>query len=213
MKNQTIRQELLLIALAILPILYLVFNWSNLPAQMPVHFDIQGTPNGYGSKLVFIYLPLGIYFLMLALPFIDPRKRNYEIFSNTYFKLRIILGLFFGIINSAIIYNTLHHIEKMGLVVPISVFLLFTLIGNYMGTVRQNYFVGIKVPWTLNNEEVWTKTHKMAGRLWFWSGMIGVVLLFIVKDPIFVMIPIILIIIVVPVVYSYIIYQKITKNL
>ena len=146
MKNQTIRQELLLIALAVIPILYLVLNWGNLPVQMPVHFDINGSPNGYGPKFVFIFLPLGIYFLMLALPFIDPRKGNYEIFSNTYFKLRIILGLFFGIITTVIIYNTLHHIEKMGLFVPISVFLLFTLIGNYMGTVRQNYFVGIKVP-------------------------------------------------------------------
>ena len=148
---------------------------------------------------------------MLALPFIDPRKGNYEIFSNTYFKLRIILGLFFGIITTVIIYNTLHHIEKMGLFVPISVFLLFTLIGNYMGTVRQNYFVGIKVPWTLNSEEVWTRTHKMAGKLWFWSGLSGVASLLVVKDPIFVIIPIVLIIIVVPVIYSYIIYQKIEK--
>ena len=211
MKNQIIRQELLLIALAVIPILYLVTNWSLLPEQMPIHFDMNGKPNGFGSKFIFIFLPLGIYFLMLVLPFIDPRKGNYEIFGNTYFKLRIILGLFFGIINSAIIYNVLHHIEKMGLFVPIPVFLLFTLIGNYMGTIRQNYFIGIKVPWTLNNEEVWTKTHKMAGRLWFWSGLAGVALLFFVKDPIFVMIPVILIIIVVPVIYSYIIYQKITK--
>lgn len=179
---------------------------------MPIHFNMDGDPNGYGSKLVFILLPLGTYFLMLALPFIDPRKSNYEIFSETYFKLRIVLGLFIGLINTAIIYNMLHNVEKMGLFVPISVFLLFTLIGNYMGTVRQNYFIGIKVPWTLNSEEVWTRTHKMAGKLWFWSGIVGVASLFVVKDPILVMIPILLIIIVVPVIYSYIIYQKITKN-
>jgi uncharacterized membrane protein len=212
MKNQTIRRELLLILLAIIPILFLLINWRNLPDRMPIHFNMDGEPNGYGSKLVFILLPLGIYFLMLALPFIDPRKSNYEIFSETYFKLRIVLGLFIGIINTAIIYNVLHNVEKMGLFVPISVFLLFTLIGNYMGTVRQNYFIGIKVPWTLNSEEVWTRTHKMAGKLWFWSGIVGVASLFVVKDPIFVMIPVLLLIIVVPVIYSYIIYQKITKN-
>jgi uncharacterized membrane protein len=213
MKNQTIRRELLLILLAVIPIAYLLINWRILPDQMPIHFDIDGAPNGYGSKFVFILLPLGTYLLMLVLPFIDPRKSNYEIFSETYFKLRIILGLFIGLINTAIIYNVLHNIEKMGLFVPFSVFLLFTLIGNYMGTVRQNYFIGIKVPWTLNSEEVWTRTHKMAGKLWFWSGIVGVASLFVVKDPIFVMIPIVLIIIVVPVIYSYIIYQKITKNL
>jgi uncharacterized membrane protein len=212
MKNQTIRRELLLILLAIIPILFLLINWRNLPDRMPIHFNMDGEPNGYGSKLVFILLPLGTYFLMLALPFIDPRKSNYEIFSETYFKLRIVLGLFIGLINTAIIYNVLHNVEKMGLFVPISVFLLFTLIGNYMGTVRQNYFIGIKVPWTLNSEEVWTRTHKMAGKLWFWSGIVGVASLFVVKDPNLVMIPVLLLIIVVPVIYSYIIYQKITKN-
>ncbi len=212
MKNRILPRELLLLILAIAPVLYLLMNWSILPDQVPVHFDIDGNPNGFGSKMVYLFLPPGIYLLMLVLPLIDPRKQNYEIFSNTYFKLRIILGVFFGIINSAIIFNTLHHIEKMGLLVPVSVLLLFTLFGNYMGTVRQNYFIGIKVPWTLNNEEVWTRTHKLAGKLWFWSGMIGVASLLVVKDPIFVMIPVVLIIGVVPVIYSYIIYQKITKN-
>jgi uncharacterized membrane protein len=211
MKKQTIRRELLLIILAVLPIIYLAINWSILPDQLPIHFDIDGVPNGYGSKLVFIFLPIGLYFLLLVLPFIDPRKRNYEIFSNTYFKLRIILGLFFGIINSIIIYNELHGIVKMGLFIPISVFLIFTLFGNYMGNIRPNYFVGIKVPWTLNNDEVWTRTHRLAGKLWFWGGLTGIAALLIVKKPSVVLISILIIITIVPIVYSYIIYQKMEK--
>lgn len=213
MKNQTIIRELSLFLLAALPVLYLLFNWSSLPEQVPIHFDLNGDPNGYGSKLIYVFLPFGIYFLMLILPYIDPRKSNYEIFSMTYFKLRIILGLFFAIIDTVIIYNLLHGTEKLGLFVPIFVFLLLTLLGNYMGNVRQNYFVGIKVPWTLNNAEVWTRTHKMAGRLWFWGGITGVVALLIIKDPFFVLIPILLVLVVVPIVYSYIIYQKIGKDL
>jgi len=212
MKNQTIRRELLIICLTVLPILYLLLNWRNLPDQMPVHFSANGDPNGYGSKLVFIFLPLGIYLLLLILPFIDPRKSNYEIFGSTYFKLRILLSVFFGIINTAIVYNTLHGIEKMGLLVPITVFLLFTLIGNYMGNIRPNYFIGIKVPWTLNNDVVWIKTHKLAGKLWFWGGLAGIASLFFVKNTSIVMLPFILIIVVVPVVYSYIIYQKIANQ-
>ncbi len=212
MKIKTIQRELLLILLAVLPVLYLLINWSSLPEQMPIHFELNGNPNDYGSKLIYIFMPLGLYLLMLVLPFIDPRRANYEIFSETYYKLRIILGLFFALIDTVITYNELHGVEKMGLFVPISVFLLFTLLGNYMGTVRQNYFVGIKVPWTLNNEEVWIRTHKMAGKLWFWGGIVGVALLLVVKDPFFVLIPIILIIVVVPIVYSYIIYQKIVNQ-
>ena len=81
-----------------------------------------------------------------------------------------------------------------------------------MGTIRPNYFVGIKVPWTLNNDIVWTRTHKMAGKLWFWGGIAGIAALFIVRDPAVVMVPVIIIISVIPVVYSYIIYQKIAKQ-
>ena len=87
-----------------------------------------------------------------------------------------------------------------------------TLLGNYMGTVRQNYFIGIKVPWTLNNAEVWTRTHRMAGRLWFWGGIAGVVALIIIKDPFFVLLPILGILIIVPIIYSYMIYQKIENQ-
>ena len=212
MKGKTIYRELFLLILTILPIIYLLINWSTLPEKMPVHFDFNGEPNGYGSKLVFIFLPLGIYFAMLVLPLIDPRKKNYEIFGNTYFKLRIILTLFIGLINIMILYNTLHGLQKMGLFVPASVFLLLTLIGNYLGNVRPNYFIGIKCPWTLNSDEVWTRTHKLAGKLWFWSGLFGIAALFFVKNPTSVMIPVVIIITIVPVVYSYIIYQKIQKQ-
>jgi uncharacterized membrane protein len=212
MKNQTIRRELFLIVLTIIPIIYLLINWSRLPDQVPIHFDFGGDPNGYGSKLIYIFLPIGVYLLMLVLPYIDPRKSNYEIFGSTYFKLRTILCLFFGIIDTIIVYNTLHGIEKMGLLMPISVFLLFTLLGNYMGNFRPNYFVGFKVPWTLYNDVVWTRTHKMAGKLWFWGGLIGIASLFFVKNFALVMVPITIFIIVVPIVYSYIIYQKITKQ-
>ena len=212
MKKQTILKELFLFLLAAIPVIYLLINWSALPDQMPIHFELNGEPNGYGSKMTYIFLPLGIYLLMLVLPYIDPRKNNYEIFSDTYFKLRIILGLFFGILDSVITYNQLHGTEKLWLFMPILPFLLFTLIGNYMGTIRPNYFVGIKVPWTLNSDEVWTRTHKMAGKLWFWGGITGIAGTLFIKDTFFVLIPILLIIIVAPIVYSYFIYQQIEKK-
>lgn len=212
MKNQTIRRELLLILLTAIPIAYLLFNWRFPSDQMPIHFDLNGEPNGYGSRLVFLFLPLGLYLLMLVLPFIDPKKSNYEIFSDTFFKLRIILSVFIGIIDSVIIYNVLHGIEKMGLLIPILVMLIFTLLGNYMGNIRPNYFVGIKVPWTLNNDVVWIRTHKLAGKLWFCGGLIGIAALFVFKNPTMVMVPLLLIITIVPIVYSYIIYQKITNQ-
>ena len=213
MTFQTIRKELIIIVLTALPIIYLLVNWSVLPDRLPVHFDGNGEPNGYGSKLVFIFLPLGLYLLLIVVPFIDPRKSNYELFSSTYFKIRIILSAFLGLLNTVVIYNELHGISKIGSFVPISVFILFTLLGIYMGNISPNYFVGIKVPWTLNNDEVWIRTHKLAGKLWFWGGILGIVSLFFVKNAALVMLPIIIVITVVPIVYSYIIYQKIANQL
>jgi uncharacterized membrane protein len=212
MKNQTIYRELFLIFLTIIPIVYLLIYWSDLPDKLPIHFDINSNPNGYGSKLVYILLPVVLYMLPLVLPFIDPRKKNYEIFSSTYFKLRIILGMFIGIFTIAVVYNTLHGIETMGLFIPISVCLIFTLLGNYMGNIRPNYFVGIKVPWTLNNDVVWIKTHKLAGKLWFWGGLTGLAALFFIKNPVIVILSILIFITVVPIIYSYIIYQKIVSQ-
>jgi len=213
MTFQTIRKELILIVLTALPIIYLLVNWSVLPERLPVHFDGNGEPNGYGSKLVFVFLPLGLYLLLIVLPFIDPRKSNYVIFSGTYFKIRIILSAFLGLLNTVIIYNELHGISRIGSFVPFSVFILFTMLGIYMGNISPNYFVGIKVPWTLNNDEVWIRTHKLAGKLWFWGGILGIVSLFFVKNAAVVMLPIIIVITVVPIVYSYVIYQKIANQL
>ena len=213
MTFQKICKELIIILLTALPIIYLLVNWSVLPDRLPVHFDGNGEPNGYGSKLVFIFLPLGLYLLLIVVPFIDPRKSNYVLFSSTYFKIRIILSAFLGLLNTVVIYNELHGISKIGSFVPISVFILFTFLGIYMGNISPNYFVGIKVPWTLNNDEVWIRTHKLAGKLWFWGGILGIVSLFFVKNAALVMFPVIIVITVVPIVYSYIIYQKIANQL
>ena len=213
MTFQKICKELIIILLTALPIIYLLVNWSVLPDRLPVHFDGNGETNGYGSKLVFIFLPLGLYLLLIVVPFIDPRKSNYLLFSSTYFKIRVILSAFLGLLNTVVIYNELHGISKIGSFVPISVFILFTLLGIYMGNISPNYFVGIKVPWTLNNDEVWIRTHKLAGKLWFWGCILGIVSLFFVKNAALVMFPVIIVITVVPIVYSYIIYQKIANQL
>ncbi len=117
-----------------------------------------------------------------------------------------------GVIDTVIINNQLHGITKMGLSIPIAVFLIVTLFGNYMGNIRPNYFVGIKVPWTLNNDVVWVKTHRLAGKLWFWGGLIGIAALIFIKNASIILIPVLIIITVVPIVYSYIIYQRIANQ-
>lgn len=208
MKKEKLIQELVLIILAVLPVLYLFMNWSLLPESIPIHFDLKGNPNGYGSRWTYVVMPVGLYFLMLVLPKIDPRKANYDVFEGSYYKLRLIMGIFFGMITVSVIWGIVNNSSSIQKFMPLSMFFLFMLIGNYLGNIRPNYFVGIKVPWTLNNDVVWTRTHKMAGKLWFWGSLIGMALYFVVDKMEYVFIPLLVILVVVPIVYSYVIYKK-----
>ena len=208
MKREKLIQELILILCTLLPILYLVVNWNLLPESMPIHFDVQGQPNGYGSRYVYVWMPVGLYFLMLVLPKIDPRKANYTVFEGSYFKLRLIMAIFIGLINAVVIWGVANNLNSIHKFIPLTIFILLMLIGNYMGNFRPNYFVGIKVPWTLNSDEVWIRTHKMAGKLWFWGSLAGMALYFIVDKPEWVFLPLLVVLVVVPIVYSYVIYQN-----
>ena len=209
MKREKIIKEVVLIVLTLLPILYLAINWSALPESMPIHFDAQGNPNGYGSRMVYVFMPIGLYFLMLVLPKIDPRKANYVVFEGSYYRIRLIMAIFIGLIDSMVIWGVVNKANAIHKFIPLTIFFLFMLIGNYMGNFRPNYFVGIKVPWTLNSDEVWVRTHKMAGKLWFWGSLAGMALYFVVPKPEWVFVPLMVILVVVPIVYSYVIYQKV----
>lgn len=208
MNKEKLLRELALVVITVLPVIYLIVNWNLLPESMPIHFDAKGNPNGYGSRLVYVFMPIGLYFLMLVLPKIDPRKANYAVFEGSYYKIRLIMAIFFGLINAMVIWSVLNEANAVHKLIPLTIFLLLMLIGNYLGNVRPNYFVGIKVPWTLNSDEVWTRTHKMAGKLWFWGSLAGMALYFVVPKPEWVFVPLLVIIVVVPMVYSYVIYQK-----
>jgi len=209
MKRDSIIKELIIIVITLIPILYLAVSWNLLPESMPIHFDVHGQPNGYGSRYVYIWLPVGIYFLMLVLPKIDPRKANYFVFRESYYKLRLILAIFFGVLNSAIIWGVINKTDSIQNFLPLMIFFLFMLIGNYMGNIRPNYFVGIKVPWTLNSDEVWIRTHKLAGKLWFWGSLAAIGLYFVIDRFDWVFVPLLVVLVVVPILYSYVIYQKV----
>lgn len=166
-------KELLLAAIALVPMFASVVVWDKLPEQMPIHWDMNGEVNGLGPRWSFPLVTIGLYLMLLALPLIDPLKKNYDIFGDTYFKLKLVLLLFLAAINLCIIASVLGYKVDLSYVIPPAVFLLVALLGNYMGTLRRNYFVGYKLPWTLQSDDVWKRTHVFAGKLWFWGGLLG----------------------------------------
>ncbi len=212
MKTNNYLKELFIGIMVIAPLAYFFYLWNNLPVEIPIHFTAQGNPDNYGSRatmgITLTFLSLGTYLLLLVIPKIDPKK-NFSIFSKTYQKLRFILSAFFCALCFIIILSVKDsQLNPSWLSVVFG--LLFALMGNYLSNIRPNYFIGIRTPWALENETNWKKTHFLAGRLWFFSGLFLILMTFIIPVSFrpYVFLCIVIIISVIPIIYSYIIYKK-----
>jgi uncharacterized membrane protein len=190
-----------------------VLVYPHLPAQVPGHWNIEGEvdkyyPRSFGAFFAPV-LTVGIYLLMLFVPFVDPRRENYVRFAGAYTYLRWGLVLFMCILYVTTILVALGYPVNVAMVVKAMVAILLTIIGNFMGQFRHNYFVGIKTPWTLANEEVWHRTHRMGGRIWVAGGLVC-----LAKAPLqsnwsaIVFFVAIMIMTIVPIAYSYFLYRK-----
>lgn len=150
--------------------------FSQLPEQVPLHWDAAGKVDRYGSRLEgTLLLPIVIIFIALlipALPRIDPRKANYEKFRPTYHlvmnaALTLMLAVHFVALGSALGYDM--PVERL---MPIGVGILFIILGNSLPRARPNWMFGIRTPWTLSNDRVWERTHRVGGYLMFAAGLV-----------------------------------------
>jgi uncharacterized membrane protein len=200
----------------LLPAIYLFFIYQSLPAIVPTHYNINGDINGYSSKsrfllwMVFIQLiTLLVYLLLKFLPAIDPKKqvKNGEA---TFQKLGFGIVFFLSALNIAIMFSAIHHGFKIDkLIFPITG-LLFAFIGNLMHSIKPNYFAGIRTPWTLESEDTWRATHRLAGKLWFAGGILITITMLILppQSGRMILFAIAGIIVLVPIAFSYIYYKK-----
>jgi uncharacterized membrane protein len=207
-----LKKELIVWVGLAIPVVYLLLMWDKIPMNLPTHFDIHGQVNGYSSKYLVPVISIGIYILFLIIPLIDPRKANYKIFEGSYFVLRMAVVLLLCLINLLTMINSIYHNINLGMLVFMIIFILIAVMGNYLGNIRHNYFIGIRVPWTLNNEEIWTRTHRMAGKLWVAGGLSGIVCLLIFKNPNYIDFGIFACIILIPIVYSFMLHLKMNSK-
>lgn len=191
--------------------------YPSLPEQVPVHWNAAGEVDGYGSRFTGAFgiplLNLGLLLMMKYLPAIDPKKHNYEKFKGFYGIFIWIMVLFMTGLYLITIAWALGYRPSIPLFTKLALGILFMVLGNYMGKVRPNWFVGFKTPWTLENEEVWIKTHRLAGPLLFGAGLITLCLAFVNHPSSFwIVIAVIMAASFVPAIYSYLLYHRLTKN-
>ncbi|MEP6700673.1 MAG: SdpI family protein [Bacteroidota bacterium] len=203
--------------LVIIPIIYLAIVWNQLPEKVALHFNLKGNIDRYGSKnellllaLLLTTLNVGIYFLLTNMYRIDPKKNAADNKSRLS-RMGFAVSVFMSAILCLIIYSSIHGNIRLGIPLILSATgLLFAFMGNYMHNIKPNYFAGFRLPWTLNNDENWKKTHALGGRLWFAGGLfIAVVCLF--TPPLISLIvffTVMIVITIIPGVYSYRLYKK-----
>lgn len=208
------KKEIPFLAIALIPFVYLIYIWNRLPEKVPMHWNGAGEIDRYGDKkelVAMLCMLVGItYFVFLIIPYVDP-KQKLQNMGNKLNNLRMILTLFMSGLAVFILNSVQQKSSNPGFVFAI-IGLLFAFLGNYFKTIKPNYFIGIKTPWTLENEEVWKKTHVLGGKLWFIGGLL-MALTFLLPNEmqLYTFLGITAVITIVPIVYSYLEFKKI-KN-
>ena len=192
----------------LLPILAGVILWDQLPEQIPNHWNMAGEVDSYSSKAFAVF---GMPLIMLAIQWLaifatnsDPKRQNHQskILHLVFWLIPVL-----NIVLSAVTYTAAMGKEvKVEVISPILVGLLFVVIGNYLPKCKQNYTIGIKIPWTLNSEANWNKTHRLAGWLWVVCGIAVVLAGFF--GLLWIVIAVLPIMVLVPFVYSYILHRN-----
>lgn len=192
-------------------ILWLIF-YNRLPGEVPIHWNASGEIDGYATKFNAMLMSIGtmvlIYLVLVFIPRIDPKKSNYKYFSKGYSIINLSTLLLFFVINILMILAGLNYKVNVNIVIPILVGITFIVIGNYMPQMKTNYFVGIKTPWTLNDENNWKQTHRFGGKAFIIGGLLFIFSIFLPARFVDISYPIILVILLSPIVYSFILFKK-----
>ncbi len=211
MKNKEyMRKVIMTTAISCIPFLIGLYLMDKLPDQIPVHFDFHGNVDRYGSKFEILLLMLMLPAFHLLCAFVtgkDPKAANV---SGKVHDLVLWIIPCLSFVLSFLVYGKALGLDiDVRLLMSCLVSVLFIVIGNYMPKTRQNYTIGIKIPWTLADAENWDRTHRLAGYLFIFCGIVMFLSIFVKTDAfMWILLAACLIAVFVPVIYSYRMYQK-----
>jgi uncharacterized membrane protein len=187
--------------------------YARLPQRIPSHWNLQGEVDGWMDKPWGPFMQPAIATLMLGLlwllPRIDPRRANVERFAEDRRLLINLIILFMAVVQAATFAHALGWPVQVERVILASIGLLFVGLGNYLPRIRSNWFMGIRTPWTMDNERVWRATHRVGGRTFVAAGLV-MALAALLPEPLreWTAGGAIAVAVAVPLVYSYVAYRR-----
>lgn len=183
-----------------------------LPDTMITHWGIDGTPDGYGGKMLALSISPVLILLMFVLhkvlPKIDPLRNNIESFRQSYDNLFLALTIFFFYLHALVIIANLGVAVNMSQAMPPALGFLMYAIALTLRDSKPNWFVGIRTPWTMGSVENWRRTHALGYKLFTAAAIICVLAAFVQQISFALAIGAVLLAAFVPIAYSYVLYSK-----
>ena len=199
----------------LLPVLIGLILWTKMPDKLPTHWNAEGVVDGWSSKGFAVFgLPLflfAVHWVCLLATNAAPKKQNH---ADKIVGMVLWICPIISVLGGVLIYGTALGMEfKVDKIMLILMGLMFVIVGNYLPKCKQNYTIGIKLPWTLNDEENWNRTHRMSGRLWVITGIVVMLCVLLPANAMAIILIVILFATaVVPTVYSYLLHRNKMKS-
>lgn len=208
MKNPVL---LVCIALVLLMGAVTAALYGALPATVAIHWDIEGHVNGYGPRsflLAHVGVMAAVVLLWAVLPAISPRRFTVDQFATTYWHIGLIVVGMLAFIQVMLLWGALAVDAPMDRFLACGIAVFIGLLGNLMGKVRRNFWIGIRTPWTLASERVWYATHRFAARSMVASALLALLCL-LTPLPVGLCMGLPILGVLLPAVYSLVLYKRI----
>lgn len=208
----TERTNLLCLIFIAITIAVAAYLYPTLPEQIPTHWNIDGEVDGYTPKpWGVLILPLAavfIFVVMKLIPVISPQGFRTDQFRGVVNIFTVTMVGFMSAVALLVLLAASGRDVHMNEMIFAGVGMLFIVLGNYLGKVRKNFFIGIRTPWTLASDEVWNRTHRLGGWVFVLIGFFMILNAF-VRFPVGWLIGSIVVVALVPIVYSFVLYRKV----
>jgi uncharacterized membrane protein len=149
--------------------------YPKMPDRIAVHWDLHGHANGSMSRLWAAMFPAsmiaGLMVLAALLPRVSPRHFEIDSFARVFGIVMLAIQGLVLVLGLAMLFNGAGYAMPMPMLAMLSAGALFMVLGNYMGKLRRNFFIGIRTPWTLSSDAVWERTHRLGGWLFMLAGL------------------------------------------